>query len=258
MDGASTDGTAELICQYEKHLAWWVSEPDHSVYDALNKGFVRSTGEIMGWLNASDMLHTRGLFVVGSVFAAFPELQWITGRPTRFNPDGMTVEVRSLPRWSRTRFLAGANQYIQQESTFWRRSLWERAGGCVDASRRDASDFELWARFFRHARLHTVDALIGGYRFHSDAITAIDLEGYNRGCNEIIERELNCVPWGRALRLFRRTHRAVQRIPKVRGLWQRTVVRALYRFPGPDWPPVIKDRDHRWNLQREGQSRQRT
>src|SRR5271155_2494668 len=113
VDGVSTDGTLEVIRKYEKEIAWWVSQPDQGVYDALNTGFARSTGEIMGWLNASDQLHIRSLFVVSSVFAGMREVEWITGRPTGFNACGMTVRVEELPRWSRYRFLAGANRYIQ-------------------------------------------------------------------------------------------------------------------------------------------------
>jgi len=51
----------------------------------------------MGWLNASDLLHTNGLFVVGSVFASLRSVEWLTGRPTRFNPNGMTIDIRTLP-----------------------------------------------------------------------------------------------------------------------------------------------------------------
>jgi hypothetical protein len=46
--------------KYEKHIYWWESRRDKGVYDALN-GFSRSTGDITGWLNASDLLHTNGL-----------------------------------------------------------------------------------------------------------------------------------------------------------------------------------------------------
>lgn len=248
INDGSTDGTVEVIRKYQKHLASWVSQPNKGLYGALNTGFARSSGEIMGWLNASDLLHTNGLFVVGSVFAAFPEVEWITGRPTRFNPNGLTVDVRPVPRWSRSRFLAGANKYIQQESTFWRRSLWERAGGCLDASYRDVGDFELWVRFFRHARLYSVDALIGGYRFHEDALSWSNLERYNQRCDEIIERELESGRAGKTQRLFGRVSRVMKRIPKVRGVWQRVVIRGLYRLPGPDWPPVIEDRGSQWAI----------
>jgi glycosyltransferase involved in cell wall biosynthesis len=204
VDGGSTDGTVDIIRKYQKHIYWWISQRDHGVYDALNTGFAQSTGGIMGWLNSSDLLHTSGLFVVGSVFGSLPNVEWITGRPTGFNPDGMTVDVRDLPAWSRYRFLAGANRYIQQESTFWRRSLWEKAGARLDDSYRDVGDFDLWVRFFRHARLHTVDALIGGYRFHADALSASDLLRYNLKCDKIIERELVSLPHAAAVKAFRR------------------------------------------------------
>ena len=87
VDGGSNDGTVDIIRKYEKYISWWVSKRDRGVYDALNTGFAQATGTIMGWLNASDLLHTSGRSVVGSVFAALPEIEWITGRPTRFNPN---------------------------------------------------------------------------------------------------------------------------------------------------------------------------
>jgi glycosyltransferase involved in cell wall biosynthesis len=246
VDGGSTDGTIEIIRKYEKHLSWWGSQPDRGLYDALNTGFGRATGEVMGWLNASDMLHTKGLFVVGSVFAALQEVEWITGRPTRFDAQGKAVDIRALPHWSRYRFLAGANRYIQQESTYWRKSLWERAGSRVDASLRAEGDFELWVRFFRHARLYSVDALIGGYRSHGDALSSENLERYDRTCDDIVERELASVPGTHSIRLFRRFSAMMKKIPKVRGLWQRAVINSLYRLPGPDWPPKIVDDGKEW------------
>jgi glycosyltransferase involved in cell wall biosynthesis len=250
VDGVSTDGTLEIIRKYEKDITWWVSQPDKGTYDALNTGFSRSTGEIMGWLNASDMLHTKGLFVVGSVFRDLPQVEWITGRPTWFSQEGMNmnVGVQDLPRWSRYRFLAGANKYIQQESTFWRRSLWNRAGGSLSSSYQAAGDFDVWARFFQHARLYSTDALIGGYRFHEDALSAADRESYDRGCEAVIERELAGLPGARATKLFRKITRFVKPIPKVRGLWSLLAVRGLYRLPGPDLPPLIQYQTNKWVL----------
>jgi glycosyltransferase involved in cell wall biosynthesis len=78
VDGGSTDGTVDIIRKYQKHISWWVSRKDRGVYDALNTGFAQGTGNIMGWLNASDQLHTSGLFVVGSVFASLPAVEWLT------------------------------------------------------------------------------------------------------------------------------------------------------------------------------------
>src|SRR5882724_7670572 len=141
-DGGSTDGTIEVIRKYEKQISGWVSEPDKGMYDALNKAFARTGGEVMGWISATDVIRPGGLSVVGGVFRDLPEVEWLTGRPTCINEEGLTSEINPVPRWSRLRFLAGFNRYIQQESTFWRRRLWDEAGGYVDASRRMASDFE--------------------------------------------------------------------------------------------------------------------
>ena len=171
----------------------------------------------------------------------------VADRPaTRFNPNGMTVDIRDLPSWSRYRFLAGANKYIQQESTFWRRSLWEKAGSELNASYRDVGDFDLWVRFFRHARLYSVDALIGGYRFHSDSISATDMDRYNQRCDKIIESELKSTPRAGAVKAFRRVSSAVKNIPKVRGLWQRVALKGLYHLAGPDRPPVVEDQENKW------------
>jgi glycosyltransferase involved in cell wall biosynthesis len=246
VDGVSTDGTLDIIQKYEKNITSWVSQPDKGVYDALNTGFARSTGEIMGWLNASDMLHADGLFIVGSVFAAFPDVEWITGRPTLFNSAGETVEIGNVPRWSRYRFLAGACRYIEQESTFWRRSLWNKAGGSLSSSYRAAGDFEQWVRFFRHARLHSVDGIIGGYRFHADSLSARDMDDYNRACDEVIEAELKSIRWGKALKAFRGMSHAAKQIPVLRGIWSRLVISPLYHLAASDWPPMLKNHKDQW------------
>jgi len=248
VDGGSTDGTIDIIRQYQDRLTSWISEPDNGMYDALNKGFARTTGEIMGWISATDQYHVGGLAVVGSVFRDLPQVEWITGRATGFNEAGMTTVVLDVPHWSRFRFLAGANRYIQQESTFWRRSLWQRAGSRVDDSRRFAADFELWVRFFRHAQLYPVDALIGGFRAHGDSLGLQDMDRCHRIQQEMIEEELRSAPSRFWLRGFRGLSAAASRVPGIRGLWQRLVMNNLYRMPGPDWPPIIEHRDDVWLL----------
>jgi glycosyltransferase involved in cell wall biosynthesis len=250
VDDGSTDNTVEIIGRYEQHMTCWFSQANQGLYAALNAGYARSTGEIMGWLNSSDQLHPNGLFVVGTVFAKFAEVEWITGRPTVFSPEGITVEVQPLPRWSRMRFLAGANRHIQQESTYWRRSLWERAGGALNTAYRAEGDFEQWVRFFRHARLYSVDALIGGYRRHLDALSWGNIDRYNQKCDEIVEAELRTMDGARFAKLFRGITRAVKPIPKVRGLWQRLAVRGLHKLSGPDLPPVIYDHGEGWTFRK--------
>jgi glycosyltransferase involved in cell wall biosynthesis len=247
VDGASTDTSVEIIRKYEKHLAGWISEPDNGMYDALNKGFAASSGEIMGWISATDILHVGGLFVAGAVFSTFPQVEWVTGRPTSLSNEGMTIRVATLRRWSRVRFLAGANQSIQQESTFWRRSLWERAGGHADGSLREGGDFELWVRFFRHAKLYSVDALIGAFREHPDSLGHLHSKECRQLNEEVIERELQSGPW-RTVKLFRAVSGPMLRTPVLRFFWKHLVMSPLLRWPGPDHAPVIRYRKNKWRM----------
>src|SRR6185436_13398869 len=64
IDGGSTDNSIEIIKKYEKQLAFWCSEKDKGMYDAIQKGFSKSAGEIMGWLNSDDRYHPKSFFVV--------------------------------------------------------------------------------------------------------------------------------------------------------------------------------------------------
>lgn len=57
IDGGSTDGTVEIIHRYVDYLAYWVSEPDRGIYDAMNKGIERATGEWVNFMNAGDYFY---------------------------------------------------------------------------------------------------------------------------------------------------------------------------------------------------------
>ena len=54
IDGGSTDGTVDIIKKYADHIAYWVSEPDKGIYDAMNKGLKKATGEWVNFMNSGD------------------------------------------------------------------------------------------------------------------------------------------------------------------------------------------------------------
>ena len=93
--------------------------------------------------------------------------------------------------WGREKYLQKnyRKPYIQQEGTFWRRSLWDKAGGHISRYLDYAGDLELWARFFRHAQLYSVDALLAGYRQHPEQKMATHLDRYNAEAEAVLERE---------------------------------------------------------------------
>lgn len=193
VDGASTDGSRLLIEEYRDRLSTIICEPDNGHADALNKGFDASTGELMGWINSDDVILPGTLSFVARLFEARPDIEWITGRPSSMNAEGVIEWMGQSRPWSRLRFLAGDNQWIQQESTFWRRSLWERAGGRLDTDFRLANDFELWCRFFRHAELHTVDRHLGCFRVRPGQRSIVFKSRYESEANDVLARELEAV-----------------------------------------------------------------
>jgi glycosyltransferase involved in cell wall biosynthesis len=171
IDGGSTDESVDIIKKYEKQLAFWKSEKDNGLYNAIQQGFDKSTGEIMAWLNADDMHHQKCLFTVARIFQKFGQVQWLMGINTFFDESGRPFIYDDLPygqRWSRRRLLLSDGRFIQQESVFWRRTLWEKAGGLIKQQHSLAADFELWLRFSRHEKLYTTTFMLGGFRFRTE------------------------------------------------------------------------------------------
>lgn len=190
-DGASTDGSRLVAEQYRDQLCGLISEPDEGHADAINKSFALTDGEIMGWINSDDILHPGCLSQVSRIFESYPEVEWITGRPSAMDARGELNYVGPVRAWSRLRFLAGDHLWIQQESTFWRRSLWEKAGGRLDTDLKVANDFELWSRFFRHADLYSVDRMFGCFRVRPGQRSVVDQARYQREVRRVLARELD-------------------------------------------------------------------
>lgn len=168
IDDGSTDASVDIIRKYGAQLGHWEHHANQGQYSTINKGFARATGEICGWINSDDIYLPWTLRSVGAVFAQFPEVDWIIGHPSRIQ-DGTVHAVGKLVPYPRELLRAGLFHggpgglgWIQQESCFWRRSLWEKAGG-LRPEFRYAADYELWTRFAEHADLYAVTTLLGGF-----------------------------------------------------------------------------------------------
>lgn len=228
MDGGSTDESRDIINAHASMLHHWVSQADAGQYDAINRGFHMTNGEVMGWLNSDDMLAPWALSVVGEIFARYPEIEWLTTLlPFEWNEQGQLVGCHARGGYTARQFRRGVNLvsgrwyargWIQQESTFWRRSLWERTGGRLDTTLTYAADFDLWARFFREAELYTVAVPLGGFRVHDAQKTAAHLQEYVREAEQVFTR-FGGVPY----------HRVEGRLRA--ALWQSMGSRAFRSIP---------------------------
>jgi glycosyltransferase involved in cell wall biosynthesis len=145
IDGGSSDNSVEIIKKYESYLTYWVSEKDEGLYYALQKGFSISTGEIMAWINSDDMYHNKSLFAVAELFQSQPEINWTMGKNTFYTDQGLVFQFEgSQESWSKWRLYDfNKRNFIQQESVFWRKSLWDKAGGYISTDLKLAADFEL-------------------------------------------------------------------------------------------------------------------
>lgn len=196
IDGGSTDNSVEIIKKYENKLTYWVSESDNGLYDAIQKGFDKSTGEIMAWINSDDLYHPKSFFSVAEIFLRFDEVNWLQGIHTTFDEKGRTVAVSDIKRWSKLDYYLGNFKWIQQESVFWRRSLWEKSGSKLAIKMKYAGDLELWLRFFRYEKLYVTKALLGGFRQRSQGQLSLDFLGeYIEEAMGIIQEEVkNVIP----------------------------------------------------------------
>lgn len=165
IDDNSSDNSWDVIQSYKHKLAYIERLPGHRTtpVPALNYGLSKGTGELMTTLNDKNLLMHKSLFTVAKVFATFPEIEWLTGIGLIANPRGMIVNVSPI-RKDLHEHLLNVPWNIQHESTFWRRSLWERAGGKFN-EQSWAFDYDLWARFFMaSATLYHLNTIVGAYR----------------------------------------------------------------------------------------------
>jgi glycosyltransferase involved in cell wall biosynthesis len=180
IDDNSTDRSWEIIQKYKDKLA--VCERleghrDNPAY-ATNYGFSKATGEVMTWINSKHIVLPKTLFTVGKVFADFPEVEWVSGIGSIMNEESMIVNVIPV-RKDLYEHLRGSWANISQESTFWRRSLWERTGAHLSDTS-PAPDTIIWSEyFFPNATFYHLNTIISCYRKTRDSFSGNRLERFH-------------------------------------------------------------------------------
>jgi len=170
IDGGSTDGSREIIEHYRDRLIYSVSEPDQGQSDALVKGFAKIDADILGYLNSDDLLTPGSLAFVADYFARNPDVDVIYSHRIIVDENGFEIGRWILPphhEYSLRRI-----DYIPQETMFWRRQVFEKAGG-IDNRLQFAMDWDLILKFMdMGANFRRVPCFLGCFRSHPAQKTA--------------------------------------------------------------------------------------
>lgn len=184
MDAASSDGTAE-IARAHPVVSQAVSEPDRGQADALNKGFARANGDILGWLCADDALAPGALRTVAELFETRPDIDVVTGGCRRIFADGSETVTAPVSDFDTRLFHMNT---IEQPSTFWRRGAAE-AAGALDLTLKYAFDWDYWCRMKRAgARFHGIGTVLSDYHFTGDNLTSTGGRAIMKDMFQVIRR----------------------------------------------------------------------
>lgn len=166
IDGGSTDGSVEIIRRYEHRLAGWVSEKDSGQAEAINKGFVRATGDIIAWINSDDYYFPGVFKQVVEIFRSHPEVGLIYGDVVSVDAAGEPINVMRYQPW-------GLDDLVQfnilgQCAVFMRREV-QMSVGLLDPTYHYMLDHHLWLRMAARAPMLYVPRRLAAARYHAGA-----------------------------------------------------------------------------------------
>jgi glycosyltransferase involved in cell wall biosynthesis len=221
-DGGSDDGTREILERYAPRLANWACEPDSGQANAINSGMAHATGEIMAYLNSDDLLLPGSVSYVASYLLKHPEVDVVYGHRVLIDEDDMEIGRWVLPRHDDA--LLDWVDFVPQETLFWRRGIWEAAGGRMDEEFRFALDWDLLLRFRdADARIVRLPRFLGAFRVHPAQKTSAQAAELGKAettrlRSRVLGREPKRPEIRRAMRGYLRRHIVVDKLYRARIL----------------------------------------
>ena len=202
IDGGSTDGSVEIIRKYEPWLAYWVSEPDRGQSEAINKGFRRTTGQVIAWLNSDDIYHPG---VLHKAVWALEEnrARLVCSRCRLVAPGGRLVGMYAptVPVTTRSLIMTWESSYPSppQPTVFFGRDVLDQTG-LLDESLHYALDYEYWLRAIQHFSFCFVDDVWADYLVHPASKTGQGWRPFARETFEVGCRYWHVLKWEDRLR----------------------------------------------------------
>lgn len=163
IDGGSTDGSLEIIEKYADKIDCFISEPDFCQNHAVNKGFLRATGDFIGWTNSDDKYEPEALMKVGQYLSEHPDVDLLYGQAATIDADGQVLSWHAEP-YDKNR-LFHHRDIIPTQACFFRRECLAYVG-LLDTSLRWNGDWDLWRRIAKHFKVAYIDEHIGNWRIY--------------------------------------------------------------------------------------------
>lgn len=187
VDGGSTDGTVELLRDYEIRFGGrmkWISERDDGIYDAMNKGIRMATGEVVAILNSDDFYHRKDTLArVAAAFEADSGLQVVYGDNLWVSSDDISQVVRYANGDNWNRFLARCG-VMPPHATFFVRTENFRKYGYYDTRYRICADFERELNFLVVRRLPSRYLGFDFMTMRTGGVSTSSLSSYWRSMSE--------------------------------------------------------------------------
>lgn len=175
MDGASTDGSVEILRQYEQYFDYWTSSKDGGQAPALIAGFQHATGDILGFVNSDDILLPGALWEVARYFAAHPEAELLVGKSVLIDPETrVTYPVLGLAPTFHSLLFWGSGGF-NQPASFWKREAMQDVGN-IDGSFFFSFDYDLYLRLTRRKSAYRINRYLAAFRMHPESKTSTALD----------------------------------------------------------------------------------
>jgi glycosyltransferase involved in cell wall biosynthesis len=173
IDGGSTDGTVDLIQGYRQYISYFESKRDAGQSSAINKGFRKASGDIYAWINSDDFYLEGAFTKVAKCFDENEKIDIVIGGGDIVTKDCKFLKHIPGIEMVRSNLLAwDANNWIMQQSCFWKADLWKESGG-VDETLNLLMDYDLWFRYSKLGLSKTINTDLAVMRYYPSAKTVL-------------------------------------------------------------------------------------